>query len=295
MFDQRLSRTHEATLDLEQTRNPVMLLHVDQLQPGPHQARRDFSGVPKLGQSVLERGVLMPLRVRPLEKDRYEIIAGEQRWRAAQWAAQQRPERAYLPCTITSASSEVARQDGLHENLVRTDLNRYEITQVIVERVAEREGISRDEVRERLIREGNRNGSDPLIAQSFEQAIAFSTLELQLSSFVRFYLPLLELPEDLLEALETRGLPFTLALELRRVSDPLERSALLEQAISGQLSVKALRAQLKTRTAHSKGSVQRTWKQLNRRMKPELLDKLNPNQQAELERLLQGIEKILNN
>ena len=97
------------------------------LTPGRFQPRRHFDeeGLRTLAASIKSHGILQPLLVRPLKQSkgraRYEIIAGERRWRAAQKAAIHE-----VPIIITELDDEHALQVGLIENLQRQDLNPLE-------------------------------------------------------------------------------------------------------------------------------------------------------------------------
>lgn len=94
-------------------------IRLDLIDPGPHQARTTFdeTGLQELAASMRERGVLQPIRVRPVGA-RYELVAGERRWRAAKLAG-----LAEIPAIVRELTPEEAALDGLIENLQREDLN----------------------------------------------------------------------------------------------------------------------------------------------------------------------------
>jgi ParB family chromosome partitioning protein len=98
-------------------------LRLEQLVPGKFQPRRHFDqeALEQLAQSIRQRGVLQPVLVRALDHNRYEIIAGERRWRAAQLA-----EVPDLPVIIEAFSDAQALEIGLIENVQRQDLNALE-------------------------------------------------------------------------------------------------------------------------------------------------------------------------
>lgn len=293
-FDQRLSRVKDATLDVQQTRAPLAYVHVDRLSPAPHQARRDFTAVPRLGESILQRGVLVPLRVRETGPGNYEIISGEQRWRGARWAAQHNPHRAFVPCVVATAGDEDARQDGLHENLVRADLNRYEIARVVLGLLADRLGVDAEVARDRLARAGRPGPPPDEVTPAFADTCAYAGLDLQLSTFARFYLPLLNLPPDLIDALEQHGLPYTTALELRKEKDPSRRAELTRRALAGELSLSEARQAVRPAGAVTPpGAAVQRWKKLTRRASPQRLAALSPEGREELESLLARLEKLL--
>lgn len=94
------------------------------LQPGKFQPRRSFdeAALKELAESIREHGVLQPLLVRPVaEKDRYEIIAGERRWRASQIAGVHE-----VPVIIRELSDADALEIALIENIQRQDLSALE-------------------------------------------------------------------------------------------------------------------------------------------------------------------------
>jgi ParB family chromosome partitioning protein len=96
-------------------------LPVERLQPGRFQPRRRFDEerISDLVESVRDKGILQPLLVRPLpgQVDRFEIIAGERRWRAAQ-----RARLHEVPVIVTDLSDREALEVALVENLQRQDL-----------------------------------------------------------------------------------------------------------------------------------------------------------------------------
>jgi ParB family chromosome partitioning protein len=98
---------------------------VGQLQPGKFQPRRSFDEdrINDLVESVREKGILQPLLVRPLPNDpgRFEIIAGERRWRAAQGAKLHE-----VPVIVRELSDREALEVALVENLQRQDLSPLE-------------------------------------------------------------------------------------------------------------------------------------------------------------------------
>lgn len=96
---------------------------VEKLQPGKFQPRRKFdeAAIDQLAESIAVHGVLQPLLVRPLAGERYEIIAGERRWRASQKAQVHE-----VPVVIKALTDLEALEIGLIENLQREDLTALE-------------------------------------------------------------------------------------------------------------------------------------------------------------------------
>jgi ParB family chromosome partitioning protein len=101
-------------------------LPLDLMSPGTYQPRRDMhkDTLEELADSIKAQGVLSPISVRPLAGDgptRYEIIAGERRWRAAQIAGLD-----VMPVVVRDVDDEAAAAIALIENLQREDLNPLE-------------------------------------------------------------------------------------------------------------------------------------------------------------------------
>ncbi|WP_058534103.1 ParB/RepB/Spo0J family partition protein [Legionella saoudiensis] len=95
-------------------------LAVDCLQPGKYQPRGEMeeAALTELAESIKKQGLLQPLVVRELSDGRYEIIAGERRWRASQLAG-----LTEVPVVLKQVDDETAMAIALVENLQREDLN----------------------------------------------------------------------------------------------------------------------------------------------------------------------------
>jgi ParB family transcriptional regulator, chromosome partitioning protein len=93
------------------------------LQPGRYQPRKTFDEQPlaDLAASIKEKGVLSPILVRPIGADRYEIVAGERRWRAAQIA-----KLHDVPVVVRELPDDQALEIAIIENVQRADLNAIE-------------------------------------------------------------------------------------------------------------------------------------------------------------------------
>ena len=122
------SRSHEASAPIGESgeREDSGLLRelpVDVVQRGAYQPRRDFDpeALQELADSIRAQGVMQPIVVRQLEDQRFEIIAGERRWRAAQLAG-----LASLPALIRNVPDEAVIAMALIENIQREDLNPME-------------------------------------------------------------------------------------------------------------------------------------------------------------------------
>lgn len=98
-------------------------LPIEFLVPGKYQPRKDMSqeALEDLASSIRAQGVIQPVIVRKLTTDKYEIIAGERRWRASQLA-----RLAEIPCIVKNVPDEAAVAIALIENIQREDLNAME-------------------------------------------------------------------------------------------------------------------------------------------------------------------------
>jgi ParB family chromosome partitioning protein len=98
-------------------------LPIAQVQPGRYQPRThiDPDSIADLADSIRAQGVMQPILVRPLDDDRYEIIAGERRWRAAQAAGLDS-----VPALVRNVRDDHALAMALIENIQREDLNPLE-------------------------------------------------------------------------------------------------------------------------------------------------------------------------
>ncbi|MBB5211753.1 ParB/RepB/Spo0J family partition protein [Microbulbifer hydrolyticus] len=98
-------------------------LPIEYLQRGRYQPRRDFpqESLQELADSIRAQGIMQPIVVRPVGERKYEIIAGERRWRAAQLAGLEK-----VPALIREVTDEAAIAMALIENIQREDLNPVE-------------------------------------------------------------------------------------------------------------------------------------------------------------------------
>ncbi|NKN32927.1 ParB/RepB/Spo0J family partition protein [Marichromatium bheemlicum] len=101
----------------------IVRLPLEQLQRGRYQPRRDFDpeALRELAESIRAQGVLQPILARPLAEGRYEIVAGERRWRACQQAGLDE-----IPALVRELDATSALAIALIENIQRADLNPLE-------------------------------------------------------------------------------------------------------------------------------------------------------------------------
>ncbi|MFC4257699.1 ParB/RepB/Spo0J family partition protein [Marinobacter lacisalsi] len=101
----------------------LRVIPIDLIQRGRYQPRRDMdpAALQELADSIRQQGVMQPVVVRPISEGRYELIAGERRWRAAQMA-----ELEGLPAIVRDVPDEAAIAMALIENIQRENLNPIE-------------------------------------------------------------------------------------------------------------------------------------------------------------------------
>ena len=107
----------------EPPREALLTLPVGRIRPGRYQprTRMDQEALAELAGSIRAQGLMQPLLVRPVDRDRYELIAGERRWRAAQMAGLEE-----VPALVREVPDEAALAMSLIENIQRENLNPME-------------------------------------------------------------------------------------------------------------------------------------------------------------------------
>ncbi|MGV2832031.1 ParB/RepB/Spo0J family partition protein [Myxosarcina sp. GI1(2024)] len=229
------------------------------------QSRRFFDpkSMADLTQSVQKKGILSPLLVRPLGNNKYELVAGERRFRAAKASALEQ-----VPVVIRELSELEAKELGLVENLQREDLNPIDETEGVLSLLALQEDLTVEEVISRLYRlynkqKGNVDNSNPNVwVKSFEASVTdlFNSLgRMNWESFVKTRLPLLKLPKDILEALRAGQIEYTKAKAISQLKDEVFRDELLKEAIANNLSLN----DIKNRIAQHKGKTSTDYSELS--------------------------------
>ena len=266
-------------------------LPLEVLVPSP-QPRKRFENLEALAESIREKGVLQPLLVRPLGDGRYAIVAGERRYRAARMAG-----LSEVPVRVVELSEKEARLLALVENLQREDLNPYEETVGVLALLSEDLGKPVEEVvglLHRMQNEKRGKATQNVLGSPEARRVeeVFKALgRMTWESFVKARLPLLSLPEDLKAALEEGAIPYTAALELKKVKDEASRKVLLEEARAG-LSLRELRARV--REVLRKEKAPRPWyREVGERLLRLDLEALPPERRALVERKLKELEELL--
>jgi ParB family chromosome partitioning protein len=107
----------------ERPREALLTLPISRIRPGRYQPRTkmDQQALAELAASIRSQGLMQPLLVRPVDRDRYELIAGERRWRAAQMAGLDE-----VPALVREVPDDAALAMALIENIQRENLNPME-------------------------------------------------------------------------------------------------------------------------------------------------------------------------
>lgn len=116
------------------------------ISPNPNQPRREFDedALQELANSIREIGIIQPITLRQTDDGRYQIIAGERRWRASQLAG-----LASIPAYIRTVQDENVMEMALVENIQREDLNAIEIA-LAYEHLSETTGLTQEKIAERV-------------------------------------------------------------------------------------------------------------------------------------------------
>jgi ParB family chromosome partitioning protein len=258
------------------------------------QPRRYFD--PKTMQSLVDSvksdGILQPLLVRPV-RDKYELVAGERRYKAAQSAG-----LTEVPVTVRQLTNEQAVQYALTENLQREDLNPVEEVEGILQLLALKLGTDSSDTISLLnkMAKVQRGLADNVVRQEEQQIVedVFAAIgRLSPESFRAHRLPLLNLPDDILDALRQGQIEYTKAKEIAKLDSESERTKLLEDALAQNLTLSQIRERAKAfKSPTSGGEVQRrveaTYKQLK---KSKVWD--NPKKREKLESLLAEMEALM--
>jgi ParB family transcriptional regulator, chromosome partitioning protein len=194
----------------------VKVISVDRIEPNPEQPRMvfDVDALHELSASIREHGVLQPILVRPLGENRYQLVAGERRWRASREAG-----LATIPALVEEIDDDTALEIAIIENLQREDLNPLEEASMY-DRMIREHGYSIRRLAEKL-------GKD--------------------KGYLENRLRLADAPEEIRELVSLRKDTLSHAYELLKVDDPKKRRKLAGQVAAGELSLVKLRERIEGR------------------------------------------------
>ncbi|MEA5598173.1 ParB/RepB/Spo0J family partition protein [Rivularia sp. UHCC 0363] len=275
---------------------------INKIQTNDKQPRRYFDPdkMAQLVHSVKEHGILEPLLVRPLKQDKYELIAGERRLRAAQEAG-----LTEVPIVSKQFDDKQALQVALLENLQREDLNPVEEVEAILELLTIQLDIKPEEIKSILNEAANAKKRKleltENVSRKLEQieTILAGIGKFNAESFRTSRLPLLNLPLDVLEVLRQGKIEYTKARAIARVKDEQQRSDLLNDAISQNLSLTQIK-ELIQKLEQNQTDIEETPQQQLTRRYSDVGKRLkstkiwdDTRKRKKLERLLGDLEKLL--
>ncbi|MEA5504991.1 ParB/RepB/Spo0J family partition protein [Halotia wernerae UHCC 0503] len=289
--------TNNSQLSENETTDQSLL--TTQIHLAAHQPRRYFSdqAMESLIASIREYGILQPLLVRPLESGYYELIAGERRYRAAQILGMEE-----VPVIVRLLNDQDAFQVALLENLQREDLNPVEETEAILQLLSIRLECSQGEVISLLnhianLQKQKTEITNNVVRNQWEMVEQIFTVigRVTPDSFRSHRLPLLNLPEDVLENLRQGQLEYTKARIIAQLKDEDQRHDLLAKTIEENLSVRDIKSyiqSIKPVKSSQNPVLPNRMKEAYQRVKQTKVWK-DPKKAKTLEKLLGQIEALL--
>lgn len=296
----RGKRTNKVTADLDilmgEEKTPPTALKIESIVLPKQQPRRYFDSdkLEQLTASIAEHGILEPILVRPVAQNKYELIAGERRLRAAIALKLES-----VPVIVKDLSNEKALEIALIENLQREDLNPVEETEGILNLLSVRLNLPVTQVTSLLYQLQNQlkgKVTDNVVGKS-EKEIIESTLDglITFESFMTHRLRLLNLPENILNLLREGKLAYTKAIAIAKVKDEQQQENLCTEAIASNLSLSEIKERIKQLQPkqedlnNPKEKVTNLMKNLN---KSKLWEK-EPKKWQRISKLIEKIEGLL--
>ena len=194
----------------------VRIVAIDRIEANPEQPRLAFdeASLNELAASIREHGVLQPILVRPLDAMRFQLIAGERRWRASVIAGLDT-----IPALIEEIDDDTALEISIIENLQREDLSPLDEA-AMYDRMVREHGYSIRKLAEKL-------GKD--------------------KGYLENRLRLADAPPEVRELVSLRKDTLSHAYELMKVEDARKRRRLVEQVLAGELTLVKLRDKIEGR------------------------------------------------
>ena len=200
-----------------QTQGSSNLSEIDTtlIEPNPNQPRREFDNeaLQELANSIRELGIIQPITLRKTESGKYQIIAGERRWRASQLAG-----LGTIPAYIVTVEDQGVMEMALVENIQREDLNAIEIA-LAYQHLAETTGMTQAKISERV---GKSRAA------------------------VTNYMRLLKLPAQVQIALKNHEIEMGHARALLSIDSPSQQIKLFKEVQQQQLSVRKVEEMVQT-------------------------------------------------
>jgi ParB family transcriptional regulator, chromosome partitioning protein len=202
--------------DMNRRSTGVKVIEVDHIDSNPEQPRLAFdtATLEELASSIREHGVLQPILVRPLDDGRYQLIAGERRWRASKIAGHRT-----IPALVEDIDDETALEISIIENLQREDISPLDEA-AMYDRMIREHGYSIRKLADKL-------GKD--------------------KGYLENRLRLADAPPEIRELVSLRKDTLSHAYELMKVADPKKRRRLAEQVARNELSLVKLRERIEGR------------------------------------------------
>ena len=194
----------------------VRIVPVDRIDSNPQQPRLAFNQetLDELTASIREHGVLQPILVRPMGQNRYQLVAGERRWRASKQAGLET-----IPALIEEIDDDTALEISIIENLQREDISPLDEA-AMYDRMVREHGYSIRKLADKL-------GKD--------------------KGYLENRLRLADAPPEIRELVSLRKDTLSHAYELMKVDDPKKRRRLADQVARGELTLIKLRDKIEGR------------------------------------------------
>ena len=194
----------------------VRIVPVDRIDSNPQQPRLAFNQetLDELTASIREHGVLQPILVRPIGQNRYQLVAGERRWRASKQAGLET-----IPALIEEIDDDTALEISIIENLQREDISPLDEA-AMYDRMVREHGYSIRKLADKL-------GKD--------------------KGYLENRLRLADAPPEIRELVSLRKDTLSHAYELMKVDDPKKRRRLADQVARGELTLIKLRDKIEGR------------------------------------------------
>ena len=204
--------------DMNRRSTGVKVIEVDHIDSNPEQPRLAFdeATLQELAASIREHGVLQPILVRPRDDGRYQLIAGERRWRASRIAG-----HVTIPALVEDIDDDTALEISIIENLQREDISPLDEASMY-DRMIRDHGYSIRRLADKL-------GKD--------------------KGYLENRLRLADAPPEIRELVSLRKDTLSHAYELMKVEDPRKRRRLAEQVARNELSLVKLRERIEGRRA----------------------------------------------
>jgi ParB family chromosome partitioning protein len=194
----------------------VRVVPIERIEPNPQNPRMAFNeeALQEMAASIREHGVLQPVLVRPLDDGRFQLIAGERRWRASKIAGQET-----IPAIVEDIDDDTALEIAIIENLQREDISPLDEAAMFDSMIREH-GYSIRKLAEKV-------GKD--------------------KGYLENRLRLADAPPEVRELVSLRKDTLSHAYELMKVQDPKKRRKLADQVARNELSLVKLRERIEGR------------------------------------------------